>query len=164
MANILLWRHAEAEVESATGSDFDRALTKRGRKDALKIAAWLVKNMPEDIFVFTSPALRCIETATALQIVGLSVKIAIQTADFLAVDTPVQYYIAQGLKQAASKNVLLIGHQPNLAYLIGDLIRLPPSACVVKKGAVWWIRERNVDDGSQRYLFSIQQPDYAIKN
>jgi len=164
MSNILLWRHAEAEVESVSGLDSDRALTKRGRKDAVKMAAWLVKNWPEDTLVFSSPALRCIETAMALQIAGLSKKIAIQNADFLAVDTPLEYYIAQVLKCAASKNVLFIGHQPNLAHLIGKLIHLPPEACVVKKGAVWWVRERVTIEGAQRYLFTIQQPDYAIKN
>lgn len=164
MSNILLWRHAEAEEGSATGADADRALTKRGRKDALKIAVWLVKHLPEDTVILTSPALRCIETATALQIAGLSEKITIQTAEFLAVDTPLEYYIEQILKHAESKNILFIGHQPNLAHLIGHLIHLPPEACVVKKGAVWWVRERAAIEGTQRYLFSIQQPDYAIKN
>lgn len=38
MANLILWRHAEAEAESVSGADADRALTKRGRKDAARMA------------------------------------------------------------------------------------------------------------------------------
>lgn len=38
MANLILWRHADAEILSVNGNDIDRALTKRGRKDAAKMA------------------------------------------------------------------------------------------------------------------------------
>ena len=37
MANIILWRHADAQMISNSGADIDRELTKRGKKDAQKI-------------------------------------------------------------------------------------------------------------------------------
>ncbi|HSG92153.1 MAG TPA: histidine phosphatase family protein, partial [Methylotenera sp.] len=65
MKDLILWRHAEAEDISATGKDTDRVLTKRGRKDAAKMAKWLVKHLPADTVVLCSPALRCQQTAAA---------------------------------------------------------------------------------------------------
>ena len=46
MANLICWRHAEAEVDSKTGADIDRELTKQGRKDAVTIAKWLHQHLP----------------------------------------------------------------------------------------------------------------------
>ena len=34
MERLILLRHAKAEVDAASGRDFDRALTERGRRDA----------------------------------------------------------------------------------------------------------------------------------
>ena len=56
MANLILWRHAEAEDLSLTGADSDRALTKRGRKDAAKMAKWLHQHLPANTEVLSSPA------------------------------------------------------------------------------------------------------------
>ncbi|HEX7466215.1 MAG TPA: histidine phosphatase family protein, partial [Usitatibacter sp.] len=37
---LILWRHAEAE-DAGGGGDLARSLTKRGRKQAAKMAEWL---------------------------------------------------------------------------------------------------------------------------
>ena len=44
---LILWRHAEAEDANAQG-DFARALTKRGRKQAERIAGWLRPRLEGD--------------------------------------------------------------------------------------------------------------------
>jgi phosphohistidine phosphatase len=57
---------------------------------------------------------------------------------------------------------LIIGHQPNLGVLIANLLGMKDSALVVKKGAVWWLRQRylpNVTGGAtQTYLYTVQHP------
>ena len=47
MANLILWRHADAEDNSVTGLDVDRALSKQGRKDARRMADWLDQFLPQ---------------------------------------------------------------------------------------------------------------------
>ena len=51
LTNIIIWRHAEAELVAATGLDADRALTQKGLADAQHMAAWLKKQLPEDVQV-----------------------------------------------------------------------------------------------------------------
>jgi len=59
---------------------------------------------------------------------------------------------------------LIIGHQPNLGLLISKLLGIQKNACVVKKCAVWWLRQRyvpnNAGGATQTYLFTVQHPDY----
>lgn len=161
MANLILWRHAEAEDISTADVDLHRALTKRGRKDALKMAKWLNAHIPKEVEVLCSPARRCLETADALN-KGLkgSRKREIEMVDFLGVDSPVEAIIEQVLNEDSSKTLVLVGHQPNLGELVAKLIGMQEFACVIKKGAVWWLRQRLVDGHLQTYLFTVQNPDY----
>ena len=65
--NLILWRHAEAEDVAASlriqrSTDLQRELTKRGEKQAEKMAAWLRPRLPEDTRVLVSPAVRTQQT------------------------------------------------------------------------------------------------------
>jgi phosphohistidine phosphatase len=61
------------------------------------------------------------------------------------------------------QTLLVVGHQPNLGLLISHLLAMP-NACVVKKGAIWWLRQRLISQENgpavQTYLFAVQQPTY----
>jgi phosphohistidine phosphatase len=170
MANLILWRHAEAEVESKSGKDVDRALTKKGRKDAAKMAIWLHQHLPADTEILCSPALRCQETAAAL--VDLSgrekqneIRYEIKIAEFLGIDSTVETIAKKISNDDSSKTILIIGHQPNLGLLIAKLLGMHDNACVVKKGAIWWLRQRNIPNlsgsATQTYLFAVQHPDIS---
>jgi len=161
MANLILWRHAEAEDHYNTGADIDRALTKNGHKDAAKMAKWLSQHLPLNTEVLCSPAKRCLETVAALQKLN---PIKIKVVDFLSIDSTVEIIAKNILNEDSSKTILIVGHQPNLGLLITKLLGMRASACVVKKGAVWWLRQRNISNDSecatQTYLFMLQHPDY----
>ncbi len=157
MANLILLRHAEAEVHSKTGADTDRALTKTGLKDAAKMSKWLNHHLPPNTQVFCSPARRCIETAAALQKLN---PIEIKVVDFLSVDSTAEIITKQIIDNDTSKTILIIGHQPNLGFVITKLLGMNESACAVKKGAAWWLRQREIDGVLQTYLFTVQHPDY----
>jgi phosphohistidine phosphatase len=157
MANLILWRHAEAEDHSKTGSDTDRALTKTGHKDAAKMAKWLSQHLPSNADIFCSPAKRCLETAAALQKLN---PIKIKVADFLSTDSTVEIIVNKVSNDDSSKTTLIIGHQPNLGLVITKLLGMNESACSVKKGAIWWLRQREVGGALQIYLFAVQHPDY----
>ena len=67
--NLILWRHAAAEdlPSGDSGSDLDRALTKRGQKQSEIMAAWLNARLPADCDFLVSPAVRTRQTADALE-------------------------------------------------------------------------------------------------
>lgn len=157
MDNLILWRHAEAEAESANSKDSDRVLTKRGRKDAAKMAKWLSQYLPADTAALSSPACRCLETVAALHDLN---HIDVKVAEFLSVDSTVERIAQEVTTMDGSKTILVVGHQPNLGLLIAKLLGMPPSACVVKKGAVWWLRQRIVDGTAQYYIYTVQHPEY----
>jgi phosphohistidine phosphatase len=157
MANLILWRHAEAEMNSKTGADTDRALSKTGFKDAEKMAKWLNQHLPPNTEAYCSPARRCIETASALQKLN---PIEIKVVDFLSVDSTAEIIAKKVCSSDSSKTTLIIGHQPNLGLVITKLLGMNESACAVKKGAAWWLRQREVDGVMQTYLFTVQHPDY----
>ena len=60
---LILWRHADAEDGAP---DLERRLTAKGRKDAERVAGWLLRHLPADFKVVASPAARAQETAQAL--------------------------------------------------------------------------------------------------
>lgn len=160
MANLIFWRHAIAEEKSISGLDEDRTLTKAGRKDAVKMAKWLNEYLPKNTEIFCSPAKRCLETASALnQLPDSSRSYNINIAPFLGVDSNIEAMAKQLLNDDSTQTKLIIGHQPNLGLLIAKILGMQDSA-VVKKGAVWWLRQRSVNGVVQTYLFTVQHPDY----
>lgn len=157
MANLIIWRHAEAEVQSDSGHDSDRALTKRGRKDAAKIAKWLYKHLPEHTELLCSPARRCLQTAHALHELN---QMEIKVADYLTVDSDVACMVQAIANEDNTQTILLVGHQPNLGLFISQLLGLHQSACAVKKGAVWWLKQRMVNGVTHYSIEAVKQPGF----
>ena len=53
--DLILWRHAEAEDGVP---DLERRLTAKGRKQAERVAQWLLQRMPARFILLSSPATR----------------------------------------------------------------------------------------------------------
>jgi len=157
MTNLIFWRHAEAEVNSNTGADADRVLTKAGHKDAAKMAKWLNQHLPANTEVFCSPAMRCLETVAALQQLN---PIEVKVVDFLSIESTAKIIANKICNGDTNTSTLIVGHQPNLGLVIAKLLGMNENACVVKKGAVWWLRQRESDGVLQTYLFAVKHPDY----
>lgn len=155
MSDLIFWRHAEAEDLSASGLDTDRALTKRGCRDAAKMAKWLSKQLAPDTKLLVSPALRCQQTATALHELT---DLPITTLELLRVSSSPQQ-IMQGLAPYADSKVLLVGHQPNLGIMIASYLEMPERAVSVKKGAVWWLRKSVGQSKSHYRIHTVMLPD-----
>ena len=64
--DLVLWRHAEAIDLDLVGDDMLRTLSPKGEKQALRMGAWLDRQLPAGTKVFSSPALRADQTARAL--------------------------------------------------------------------------------------------------
>jgi phosphohistidine phosphatase len=152
MMDLILWRHAEAEETDGGSDDLTRALTARGEKQAARMAAWLDRQLPEGLRVLASPARRTEQTASAL---GRKFKMR---AELLPGATP-QELLELAQWPRARGTVLIIGHQPVLGQTIAQLLELKAPDCAVRKGAVWWLRQRQRLDQSQTVLITVQSPE-----
>jgi len=150
--DLILWRHAEAEDPSDGVDDLARSLTQRGEKQAARMAAWLDRQLPEGLRVLASPARRTEQTASAL---GRKFKMR---AELLPGGTP-QELLELAQWPRAKGTVLVVGHQPMLGQTIAQLMGLEAPECVVRKGAVWWLRQRQRLDQSQTVLIAVQSPE-----
>lgn len=150
--DLILWRHAEAEEPVDGADDLARNLTPRGEKQAARMAAWLDRQLPEGLRVLASPARRTEQTASAL---GRKFKMR---AELLPGGVP-QDLLDLAQWPRAKGAVLVVGHQPMLGQTIAQLMGLQASECVVRKGAVWWLRQRQRLDQSQTLLVAVQSPE-----
>lgn len=142
LTNIIIWRHAEAEQAALTGLDADRALTLKGLVDAQHTAAWLKKQLPEDVQVYCSPALRCRQTLDALLALSKKKNDQVEYSEILALESHVEK-IFHRLSTASCSTALLVGHQPLLGELVSDLLfASTEKSFAIKKGAVWWLRHQ----------------------
>lgn len=150
--DLILWRHAEAEELTDGVDDLARSLTQRGEKQAARMAAWLDRQLPEGLRVLASPARRTEQTASAL---GRKFKMR---AELLPGGAP-QDLLDLAQWPRAKGAVLIVGHQPTLGQTIAQLMGLQAPECVVRKGAVWWLRQRQRLDQSQTVLITVQSPE-----
>lgn len=142
--DLILWRHAEAEDGSP---DSARTLTKHGRDQARRIAAWLKPRLPKRCEVLVSPAARTQETASALGI-------RFETTDAVGTNAIAAEIIAAIGWPTRSKAVLIVGHQPTLGRVAAMLLSGAEADWHFAKGAVWWLRHV---DGETR-LFAAVHP------
>lgn len=151
--DLFLWRHAEAQLGREDGSDdLLRVLTPRGEKQAARIAAWLERQLPDTAKVYVSPARRTVQT---LQALGRKYKIKEELAPSGQASQLLELvHWPQGKATA-----LVVGHQPMLGQVIAQLLGLKAEECMVRKGAVWWLRHREREGSGQTVLVSVQSPD-----
>jgi phosphohistidine phosphatase len=150
--DLILWRHAEAEVIAAGQDDLQRALTPKGERQARRMAAWLNHRLAATTRILVSPALRCRQTAEAL---GREMRIV----PTLAPDAPLTALIEASRWPRSAEPVLICGHQPTLGQLAAQLLAGVEQDWAVKKGAVWWLRWRQRDGEPEVTLHAVQGPD-----
>jgi phosphohistidine phosphatase len=150
--DLILWRHAEAEDPQPGQDDLTRELTARGEKQAKRMSAWLDRQLPEVTRILVSPAKRTEQTAQALE---RKYKVRPE----LAPGCTVAQLLAAAQWPDSKHTVLLIGHQPVLGQTIAQLLGLSAHECAVKRGAVWWLRNRERDSHSQTVVVTVQSPE-----
>jgi phosphohistidine phosphatase len=140
--DLILWRHADAEAGSP---DSTRKLTKRGREQARRIAAWLRPRLPERCEILVSPAVRTQETASALGAPFV-------TTPAVGTDATADDVIAAVRWPASLEARLVVGHQPTLGRVAARLLLGAEADWDIAKGAVWWLRH---SDGETVLLAAV---------
>ena len=149
--DLILWRHAEA-VEHGVVADLDRPLTPKGERQAARMSDWLNQRLAQTTRILVSPALRCQQTAKAL---GRPFK----TVEAIAPGADPQELLTAAKWPAAHEPVLVVGHQPTLGLTAALLLAELPQPWSVKKGAVWWLRNRDREGLAQVVLQVVMAPD-----
>jgi phosphohistidine phosphatase len=156
--DLILWRHAEAELAEEGGDDLSRPLTKKGERQASRMAAWLDRHLPEGTRVLVSPSDRTQQTVAPL---GRKFKLRDELVPDTTVDdvlTLLKWHPETGPQSKGP--VLLVGHQPYLGQLIARLLGMDEQICSVRKGGVWWLRTRMRDGQLQTVLLTVAVPDF----
>lgn len=154
--DLILWRHAEAVEAVAGEADLERALTSKGQKQARRMAEWLTSQLPESCKIFTSPALRTLQTVEPL---GRKFKIH---AD-LAPGAEPEDVLRVANWPVAKEAVLIVGHQPTLGQVASLLLADEALDWQIKKGAAWWFVQREPLDPDSLYLKAVMAPDLIVK-
>ena len=152
MMDLILWRHAEAEDWVEGCDDLERSLTPRGEKQAARMAGWLDRQLPDGARVICIPARRTEQTALAL---GRKYKLR---AELLPGCTPAELLELAQWPQGKG-TVLVVGHQPVLGQTIAELVGFTAADCSVRKGAVWWLRQRQRLEELQTVIVTVQSPE-----
>jgi phosphohistidine phosphatase len=150
--DLILWRHAEAQESEPDGEDTARPLTPKGERQAVRMAAWLDRNLPESTRILASPAVRAQQTVRTLQR-------KFRTREALGPMCGADDLIKLVQWPEARGPVLVVGHQPTLGQVAAQLLGIPGQELVIRKGAIWWLRHRSREQGAQTLVITVQSPD-----
>ena len=148
--DLILWRHAQAEVGEP---DEGRELTQQGRKQALRMGAWLDRSLPNGCKVLCSPTVRTLQTVEAL---GRKYKIVPEIGPLASAADVLNVVGWPDAKTA----VMVVGHQPWLGEVASWLLTGVEQDWTVKKSSAWWISHRQRDEGNELFLKAVLSPEF----
>jgi phosphohistidine phosphatase len=135
MKQIILMRHAEAEPERKSASDFERALTDTGRSMARVTAALLRENGIRLCRIIASSAARTTQTAEIVQAEFDLLSPLILRDELYHADASLYLSVAAEEAQDDDSCVLIVGHNPGMAELMMACslrsLSVPPSTAAV---------------------------------
>ncbi len=151
--DLILWRHAEAEPGEP---DDLRALTGRGQKQALRMAEWLDRMLPNGCRILASPAQRTVQTVEALER-------RFKVHRGLAQDATSASLIEAANWPDNREPVVLVGHQPALGRLAALLVSGVEQDWTIRKGNVWWLGQRERGDERGTFLRAVMAPELLVR-
>jgi phosphohistidine phosphatase len=147
---LWLMRHGEAADPDGFGSDDERTLTERGRRQVAAVATWLAGRTELPDAIWHSPLVRTRETAETVAAAwgaGVTVQVSPELAPGMRLSS-----LLKELAEAGREHVLCIGHQPDIgaaieAALGGGRFQVAPGtiACLHFPGEL--VREAGVLEG-----------------
>lgn len=117
---LILMRHAKSDWANPLLSDHDRPLNARGRRSAKAMGAWLRKGGWRPDLALVSTALRTRETWEGL---GIDAPVRFEPALYEA-GPDVMWQVLRG---ADAPVVLMLSHNPGIAWFAAELVATPPA-------------------------------------
>ena len=121
MDRLILFRHAKAESEAASGDDFDRPLSGRGRREARAMGAQLATLGLKPDLALVSPALRTRQTWEIAEVSLAGAEVRFER-DLYNADSVVILALAEAAG-AGRGVVMVVAHNPGLQELTVRLLR-----------------------------------------
>jgi len=161
---LMLLRHGKSDWSTAA-ADFERPLTKRGKRDAKRVGAWLFQGNAAPDYMFTSPARRAWGTARrAVKSMEMNKSTIVRDERIYAAGVSDLLAVLRECPDRV-RRVMLVGHNPGLEdlveYLADEVIEVPadgklmPTATLARLSmACGW---SELDAGCAR-LISITRP------
>lgn len=120
MLTLLILRHAKSDRDDAKLADFDRPLSKRGRRDAPRIGAFMVGRAPPIDHVLCSAAARASETWALVSMAQTKPPEPQMLRELYLAEPDV---LLDAIRQTPSvcNALLVIGHNPGLHELAVSL-------------------------------------------
>ena len=149
--DLILWRHADAE-DGAGKDDGARELTKRGRKQAERMAEWLRPKLEGDWRIVVSPAKRALQTVKPLDL-------PFETKDSVGTSVGPESVLREVGWPAASQPAVVVGHQPTLGEVAARLLNGDEEGLAIRKGAIWWFASRMREGREETILKVVMNPE-----
>jgi len=119
---LIIGRHGEAEQHSATGLDKDRKLTEKGIADIGKMADFIFHSPLRVTQIFHSPYIRTNETAEIFS-EKIRFKGIVNPVNELLPGADYSDLLPKLNQFTNSDTILIIGHNPDVSFFAGKLIR-----------------------------------------
>lgn len=136
---VLFLRHGQAEERGGEKPDEDRTLTREGHARMKQIASGLTELFPKADAVYTSPLIRCVQTALWVS-KGYHGKLQPVSTPALRPEATPRDVIAF-LEAQPARRPILVGHEPNLSSTVARLIGAEGAGALeLKKGGCFGVR------------------------
>ena len=147
---LILWRHADAEDVGPQG-DLSRRLTRKGRKQAERMARWLDARLEGEWRIVVSPAQRALETVEPLAR-------EFEMSEEVSTSSNARSVLEEAGWPDADR-VLVVGHQPTLGEVASKLLGAGSADFSVRKGAILWFVTRDREGATEVVLKALLDPE-----
>lgn len=132
--NIYLVRHGDAEKASIDKMDYERGLTIQGVSTTRNAANYWKKIIPDIDYIITSPFTRAVQTSQIIsEAFGFDKKII--TDKKLSPGSKTED-LTEILNTLKGKNIIVVGHQPDISDHISELVSDSGMFLEFKKSAI----------------------------
>src|SRR6266550_2648621 len=136
---VVLLRHGIAEPHGARPDDDARILTGTGNRRMKQIGRGLAKRFPKAEVIYSSPLIRCVETAEWVE-KGYGSSIAMKTYDALKPEASIDDFRAL-IDGSEARRIICVGHEPNLSTAMLAFTKMHSDGTVeLKKGGCYGVR------------------------
>ena len=159
--NIFVLRHGEAGSHATMPSkDLERPLTESGRDDIEQVAVSLRKLRVGFDRIAASPLKRAKETAEIVARIYEETSPKLEIWDDLRPEGSKQDALQRLSRLKQDSDVLLVGHEPYLSSMIGEIISGSSSRILIKKGGIAKVQIRSFapkPSGELKWLLTPRQ-------
>lgn len=136
---IVLLRHGIAEPHGTRADDDARILTETGNRRMKQIGRGLEKLFPKAEVIYSSPLIRCVETAEWVE-KAYGSSITFKTSDALKPDASIDDFRAL-IDGSEARRIICVGHEPNLSKTMLAMTKMSSGGTIeLKKGGCYGIR------------------------